>query len=82
VTNHFVSVLLLDLALILVVARLVGSASVRYGQPRVIGVAGVLIGPTNRGGSVAFVPPGRSRNGVPRPRVRRAAHMCADAFRR
>lgn len=43
-----VGFLLLDLALIVVTARLVGSLFVRFGQPRVVGeiVAGVLLGPT------------------------------------
>ena len=46
--GQVVGFLLLDLTLIIVVARLVGSLFVRMGQPRVVGeiVAGVLLGPT------------------------------------
>ncbi|MEO6578677.1 MAG: cation:proton antiporter [Candidatus Limnocylindria bacterium] len=45
---------LADLALILIVARLVGYLFVVVGQPRVVGeiVAGILIGPTVLGGSL------------------------------
>ncbi|HEY7473261.1 MAG TPA: cation:proton antiporter [Gemmatimonadota bacterium] len=46
--GQVVGFLLLDLALIVLVARLVGTLFVRLGQPRVVGeiVAGVLLGPT------------------------------------
>lgn len=46
---------LLDLTIILVVARLVGGLFVRINQPRVVGeiVAGILIGPTVIGGHLA-----------------------------
>jgi Kef-type K+ transport system membrane component KefB len=46
---------LLDLGIILVAARLVGSAFIRFGQPRVVGeiIAGILIGPTVLGGHLA-----------------------------
>jgi Kef-type K+ transport system membrane component KefB len=42
------AMVLLDVAIILVAARLVGKLSVRLGQPRVVGeiIAGVLLGPT------------------------------------
>lgn len=45
---------LLDLAIILVVARLVGALALRVGQPRVVGeiVAGVLLGPTLLGATM------------------------------
>jgi len=47
-TGQVVGFLLLDLALIVLMARLVGGLFVRIGQPRVVGeiVAGVLLGPT------------------------------------
>lgn len=47
--------LLLDLAIILVAARIVGALFVRIRQPRVVGeiVAGILIGPTVLGGHLA-----------------------------
>ena len=43
-----------DLALILIVARIVGSVFARFGQPRVVGeiVAGILVGPTVLGGHI------------------------------
>lgn len=46
--------MLLDLALIVIAARLVGAAFVRAGQPRVIGeiVAGILLGPTLLGATL------------------------------
>lgn len=53
---------LLDLAIILVAARVAGTALVRLGQPRIVGemLAGVLIGPTLLGGRVATTVPGES----------------------
>ncbi|MGH3022432.1 MAG: cation:proton antiporter [Gaiellaceae bacterium] len=49
---------LVDLAIILAAARIVGWAFVRLQQPRVVGeiVAGILIGPTVLGGSLASGP--------------------------
>lgn len=46
--GHLLGFVLLDLAIILGTARLVGTLFTRFGQPRVVGeiVAGVLIGPT------------------------------------
>jgi Kef-type K+ transport system membrane component KefB len=53
--TEVVAYVLLDLALIVAAARLVGWVFVKLRQPRVIGeiVAGVLLGPTLLGGSVA-----------------------------
>src|SRR6266545_575226 len=50
-----VGYVLLDLAIILAAARLVGAAFVKLKQPRVVGeiVAGILIGPTVIGGQLA-----------------------------
>jgi Kef-type K+ transport system membrane component KefB len=50
-----VAYVLLDLAIILTAARLVGGLFVRFGQPRVVGeiIAGILIGPTVLGGTLA-----------------------------
>jgi Kef-type K+ transport system membrane component KefB len=47
--------LLIDLALILVCARLAGAAARRIGQPQVVGeiVSGVLLGPAVLGPSLA-----------------------------
>src|SRR5215469_10906774 len=47
-SEHDIQLLLFDLALIVVLARLLGIAAKRIGQPPVIGeiVAGVLLGPT------------------------------------
>lgn len=46
--DHRVAFILLDVAIILVAARLVGGLALRVGQPRVVGeiVAGVLLGPS------------------------------------
>jgi Kef-type K+ transport system membrane component KefB len=59
-TNHQVVFLLLDLALIVVLARLFGAAARRLGQPPVIGeiLAGILVGPTlfGNGFSAAVFP--------------------------
>jgi Kef-type K+ transport system membrane component KefB len=56
--TEVVAFVLLDLALIVVLARTVGWAFVKLHQPRVIGeiVAGLLLGPTVLGGSVASGP--------------------------
>ncbi len=47
-TDHDIQLLLVDLALIIVLARLLGAAAKRVGQPPVLGeiIAGVLLGPT------------------------------------
>lgn len=47
-SDQVLGYLLLDLLLILVLARIVGAAATRIGQPRVVGeiVAGILLGPT------------------------------------
>lgn len=47
-TEFVLAFVLLNIAIILVVARLVGSVAVRVGQPRVVGeiLAGVLLGPS------------------------------------
>ncbi len=52
--GQVVGFLLLDLTLIIVMARLVGSLFVRLGQPRVVGeiVAGILLGPTLLGAAL------------------------------
>ena len=59
-TTHQVVFLLLDLALIVVLARLFGAAARRLGQPPVIGeiLAGILVGPTlfGNGFSAAVFP--------------------------
>lgn len=56
--TEVVAFVLLDLALIVAVARLVGWAFVKLHQPRVIGeiIGGLLLGPTVLGGSVASGP--------------------------
>jgi Kef-type K+ transport system membrane component KefB len=48
VTTHDIQLLLVDLALILVLARVLGAAARRLGQPPVVGeiLAGILLGPT------------------------------------
>ncbi|MGY1709281.1 cation:proton antiporter [Geodermatophilus sp. SYSU D00758] len=52
--DQVVAFVLLDVAIILVVARLVGALALRVGQPRVVGeiLAGVLLGPSLLGASV------------------------------
>ncbi len=52
--DHTLVFVLLDIAIILMVARFVGGIAVRVGQPRVVGeiVAGVLLGPTLLGPEV------------------------------
>ena len=47
-TSHQVVFLLLDLAVVIVVARLLGAVARRLGQPPVIGevLAGILVGPS------------------------------------
>ncbi|HET6876186.1 MAG TPA: cation:proton antiporter [Jatrophihabitans sp.] len=53
-TPHNVELLLVDLALIIVLARLLGLAARRLGQPQVLGeiVAGILLGPTLFSGAI------------------------------
>ena len=53
-TPHDIQLLLVDLALILVLARLLGAAARRLGQPPVIGeiLAGILLGPTLFSGAI------------------------------
>jgi len=55
VTAHQAGILLLDVAIILVLARVLGAAAKRIGQPPVIGeiTAGVLLGPTLFKGEIA-----------------------------
>ena len=59
-TSHQVVFLLLDLALIVALARLFGTAARRLGQPPVLGeiLAGILVGPTlfGNGFSAAVFP--------------------------
>ncbi|MBE7189189.1 cation:proton antiporter, partial [Jatrophihabitans endophyticus] len=47
-TTHDIQLMLVDLALILVLARVLGAAAKKIGQPQVVGevVAGILLGPT------------------------------------
>lgn len=54
-TAHDTGLLLADLALIITLARLLGAAARRIGQPPVVGeiVAGILLGPTLFGGALA-----------------------------
>ena len=53
--TEVIAYVLVDLALIVAAARLVGWVFVRLQQPRIVGeiVAGILLGPTLLGGSVA-----------------------------
>ena len=53
-TDHEIQLLILDLAIIILLARLLGAAAKRLGQPQVLGeiVAGILLGPTLFGGSI------------------------------
>jgi Kef-type K+ transport system membrane component KefB len=55
VTGSQATVLLFDLALILVVTRVLGAVATRLGQPAVIGeiLGGILLGPTLAGGALA-----------------------------
>jgi Kef-type K+ transport system membrane component KefB len=55
VSAHAVGLLMADLALIIMCARLAGALAVRLGQPPVIGeiVSGILLGPTLLGPSIA-----------------------------
>ncbi|MGY1641817.1 cation:proton antiporter [Geodermatophilus sp. SYSU D00703] len=52
--DQVIAFVLLDVAIILVAARLVGALALRLGQPRVVGeiVAGVLLGPSLLGANV------------------------------
>lgn len=54
-TSHQVQLLFVDLALILVLARVLGALAVRVRQPPVVGeiVAGILLGPTLFSGAVS-----------------------------
>ncbi|HEU5470524.1 MAG TPA: cation:proton antiporter [Actinophytocola sp.] len=54
-TTHQATVLLFDLALIVVVTRLFGSLATRFGQPAVIGevAGGILLGPTLIGATLS-----------------------------
>ncbi len=56
-TDHDIQLLLFDLALIIVLARLLGAAAKRVGQPPVLGeiIAGVLLGPTLFHGKITAV---------------------------
>lgn len=53
-TPHNIELLLADLALIIVLARLLGAAARRLGQPQVLGeiIAGILLGPTLFSGAI------------------------------
>lgn len=55
--SHQSTVLLVDVALILLLARVMGAAARRLGQPAVIGeiCAGILLGPTIMGGSASGI---------------------------
>jgi Kef-type K+ transport system membrane component KefB len=55
VNAHSLGILMIDLALIIVCARLAGAAARRIGQPAVIGeiISGILLGPTVLGPSIA-----------------------------
>ncbi|MCA1217792.1 cation:proton antiporter domain-containing protein [Streptomyces sp. 8L] len=54
-TSHQTVMLLLDLALILVLARVLGLLAIRIGQPAVIGevLAGIIVGPTLWHGAIS-----------------------------
>jgi Kef-type K+ transport system membrane component KefB len=56
-TDHDIQLLLFDLALIIALARLLGAAAKRVGQPPVLGeiIAGVLLGPTLFHGKITAV---------------------------
>ncbi|MGH3041394.1 MAG: cation:proton antiporter, partial [Gaiellaceae bacterium] len=56
--TEVVAYVLVDLAVIVAAARMVGWVFVKLGQPRVIGeiVAGILLGPTLLGGTLASGP--------------------------
>ena len=56
-TDHEVELLFFDIALIIVLARLLGAAAKRIGQPPVLGeiVAGILLGPTLFGTALTHV---------------------------
>jgi Kef-type K+ transport system membrane component KefB len=61
--TEVVAFVLLDLALIVAAARLVGGVFVTLRQPRVIGeiVAGILLGPTLLGGRLPPAPTSRAQ---------------------
>jgi Kef-type K+ transport system membrane component KefB len=54
-TSRQVAILLLDLAIVLMLAHGLGTAAKLLGQPAVVGeiIAGVLVGPTLFGGAIA-----------------------------
>lgn len=53
-SSHNIQLLLVDLALILVLARILGGVARKFGQPPVVGeiLAGILLGPTLFNGSI------------------------------
>ncbi len=56
-TDQDIQLLIADLAIIIVLARLLGSAAKRIGQPQVLGeiVAGILLGPTLFDGKITAI---------------------------
>jgi Kef-type K+ transport system membrane component KefB len=53
-SDHDIQLLIADLAIIILLARLFGAAAKRLGQPQVLGevIAGILLGPTLFGGRI------------------------------